>query len=105
VTISPDVGGSASCPIHILNLCIFAGIDNAGRTLAKLHFDFAKIVAHFELDEALAVRLRAKGTAPVFADVNNIFSVTLPWFNCIFASSLTKRENFLDANPVCCVCG
>ncbi len=20
-------------------------------------------------------------------------------------SSLTKRENFLDANPVCCVCG
>ena len=84
VTISPDVGGTASCPIHILNL--FAGIDNAGRTLTKLHFDFAKIVAHFELDEALASLLRAKGTAPVFADVNDIFSVVLPWFNCIFAS-------------------
>jgi hypothetical protein len=84
VATSPDVGGSASCPIHILNL--FAGIDNAGRTLTELHFDFAKIVAHFELDEALAALLRAKGTAPVFADVNDIFSVALPWFNCIFAS-------------------
>ena len=70
--ISLDQGGSADCPIHILNL--YAGINNSGRTLAHLKFTFAKIVAHFELDESLATLLKAASSIPVFSDVNNIFS-------------------------------
>ena len=81
--VSADAGGSVECPIHILNL--FAGINNSGRTLAELGFDFATIVAHFENDETLADLLR-QHDAPVFADVNDIFSCNLPWFNCLFAS-------------------
>jgi site-specific DNA-cytosine methylase len=34
----------------------------------------------------LATLLKAASSIPVFSDVNNIFSTTLPWFNCILAS-------------------
>ena len=83
---STDDGGSAECPIHILNL--FAGINNTKRTLIKLGFDFAKIVAHYENDVTLASLLlppTPRGPA-VFADVNDILSHNLPWFNCLLAS-------------------
>jgi hypothetical protein len=81
--VSADDGGSAACPIHILNL--YAGINNTGRTLTKLKCSFAKVVAHVENDEELASLLRKHDSAPVFADVNDIFSYNLPWFNAIFA--------------------
>jgi hypothetical protein len=70
--VSVDDGGSADCPIHILNL--YAGINNAGGVIEELNFDFAQVVAHFENDKLLAENLRHQGECPVFGDVDRLFT-------------------------------